>query len=78
MANASATILCHQGTSVVISYAPSLVHPTGGGKYNPQNMNPLQLVAKCMLVDQVCFCVAGFELCTKIGFKVTSAVQLCY
>ena len=63
---------------IAILYAPPLVYQTRGGKYNPQNMHPLQVVAECTLVDQVRFCVAGLGLCTKIGFKLTNSAQLCY
>ena len=61
MANASATIIGHQGTGM----GPLLVHQTGGGKYSPQNMHPLQGT----LVDQVCFSVFGPGLCTRIGLS---------
>ena len=59
-------------------YAPPLVHQTSGGKYSPQNINPLQVVAQCTLVDEVGFCVARLGLCTRIGVKPTSHAQLRY
>ena len=86
MANASATIIGHQGTSLGGQWGqynsnlirPTMGTPNGGGKYSPQNMHPLQVVAKCTRVDQVRFCVTGLGLCTTIGFKLTSGAQLCH
>ena len=81
MANASATIIGHHGHWHGAKYNSNLIRstigtPNGGGKYIPQNMHPLQVVAECTLVDQVRFCVTRFGLCTRIGVKLTSGAQL--
>ena len=41
-------------------------------------MHPLQEVANCMLVVEATAHVKDFGLCIKLGFSVTSHVQLNY